>query len=115
MILSGVCVVAIFTSLVLNISGGPLNSIAGYVFVPMQAGINNAGSWLSSRANDFKTLGEVLAENKELKLAVRLSLHAPLELLFFDQDLSNARTLVTVAAAMSGAKQINTRLNKYLA
>lgn len=67
MILSGVCVVAIFTSLVLNISGGPLNSIAGYVFVPMQAGINNAGSWLSSKANDFKTLGEVLAENKELK------------------------------------------------
>ena len=67
MILSGVCVVAIFTSLVLNISGGPLNSIAGYVFVPMQEGINNAGSWLSSRANDFKTLGEVLAENKELK------------------------------------------------
>lgn len=67
MILSGVCVVAIFTSLVLNISGGPLNSIAGYVFVPMQEGINNAGSWLTSKANDFKTLGEVLAENKELK------------------------------------------------
>lgn len=67
MILSGVCVVAIFASLVLNISGGPLNSIAGYVFVPMQEGINNAGSWLSSKANDFKTLGEVLAENKELK------------------------------------------------
>ena len=67
MILSGVCVVAIFTSLVLNISGGPLNSIAGYVFVPMQEGINNAGSWLSSKANDFKTLGEVLAESKELK------------------------------------------------
>ena len=67
MILSGVCVVAIFTSLVLNISGGPLNSIAGYVFVPMQEGIDNAGSWLSSKANDFKTLGEVLAENKELK------------------------------------------------
>ena len=67
MILSGVCVVAIFTSLVLNISGGPLNSIAGYVFVPMQERINNAGSWLSSKANDFKTLGEVLAENKELK------------------------------------------------
>ena len=67
MILSGVCVVAIFTSLVLNISGGPLNSIAGYVFVPMQEGINNAGSWLSSKANDFKTLGEALTENKELK------------------------------------------------
>lgn len=67
LILSCVCIVSIFTSLVLNISGGPLNSVAGYVFVPMQEGINNAGSWLSSKANDFKTLGEVLAENKELK------------------------------------------------
>ena len=67
MILSGVCVVTIFTSLVLNISGGPLNAVAGYVFVPMQEGINNVGSWFSAKANDFKTLGEVLAENKELK------------------------------------------------
>ncbi len=67
MILSGVCVVTIFTSLVLNISGGPLNAVAGYVFVPMQEGINNVGSWFSAKANVFKTLGEVLAENKELK------------------------------------------------
>lgn len=67
MILSGVCIVTIFTSLVLNISGGPLNAVAGYVFVPMQEGINNVGSWFSAKANDFKTLGEVLAENNELK------------------------------------------------
>ena len=67
MILSGICIVTIFTSLVLNISGGPLNAVAGYVFVPMQEGINNVGSWFSAKANDFKTLGEVLAENKELK------------------------------------------------
>ena len=67
MILSGVCIVTIFTSLVLNTSGGPLNAVAGYVFVPMQEGINNVGSWFSAKANDFKTLGEVLAENKELK------------------------------------------------
>ena len=67
MILSGICIVTIFTSLVLNISGGPLNAVARYVFVPMQEGINNVGSWFSAKANVFKTLGEVLAENKELK------------------------------------------------
>ena len=67
MIVSGISIVTIFTSLVLNISGGPLNAVAGYVFVPMQEGINNVGSWFSAKANDFKTLGEVLAENKELK------------------------------------------------
>ena len=41
--------------------------VAGYVFVPMQKGINGAGAWLSGKANDFKTLGEVLEENKALQ------------------------------------------------
>ena len=67
MILTGFCVVTLFISLVFNISGGPLNVVAGYVFVPMQKGINEAGSWISDKAHDFKTLGEVLKENKELK------------------------------------------------
>ena len=66
-ILSTVCVLALFISLVFNINGGPLNMVAGYVFVPMQKGINSAGAWLSGKANDFKTLGEVLEENKALQ------------------------------------------------
>lgn len=70
LILSGVCIIAIFVSLVFNISGGPLNTVAGYVFVPMQKGINSAGSWISSKTNDFKTLGEVLQENKDLQKQV---------------------------------------------
>jgi rod shape-determining protein MreC len=70
LILSGVCVIAIFVSLVFNISGGPLNAAAGYVFVPMQKGINTAGSWIYEKANDFQTLGAVLKENKELQSQV---------------------------------------------
>ena len=41
LIMTLVCIVIIMVSLTLNISGGPLNSIAGYVFVPMQKGINS--------------------------------------------------------------------------
>jgi rod shape-determining protein MreC len=70
LILTSICIVAIFLSLTLNISGGPLNSIAGYVFVPMQSGINNAGKWLSDKANDFQTLSEVLKENESLQAQV---------------------------------------------
>ncbi len=70
LIMTAVCVSAIFLSLTLNLSGGPLNSIAGYVFVPMQKGINDAGIWLSDKANDFQTLGEVLEENKKLQARV---------------------------------------------
>ncbi len=69
-ILSGICVIAIFVSLVFNISGGPLSTVAGYVFVPMQNGINSAGSYLRGKTNDFKTLGIVLEENKDLKKQV---------------------------------------------
>jgi rod shape-determining protein MreC len=70
LILSGVCVIAIFVSLVFNISGGPLNTAAGYVFIPMQKGINTAGSWIYEKANDFQTLGAVLKENEELQSQV---------------------------------------------
>jgi rod shape-determining protein MreC len=65
--LTVVCFVAILLSLTLSITGGPLNTVAGYIFVPMQRGLNELGQTISSKANDFKTLGEVLAENEQLK------------------------------------------------
>lgn len=69
-ILTAVCGVMIFLGLVLNINGGPLNSIAGFLFVPMQQGINHTGSWMFDTANDFRTLSEVLKENEKLKAQV---------------------------------------------
>lgn len=66
-VLMVVCILGIFGGLVFNISGGPLKTIAGYIFVPMQQGINQTGSWIFNTANDFKTLSQVLAENEKLK------------------------------------------------
>lgn len=70
MILSAICVVTIFVSLVLNLKGGPLNAIAGYIFIPMQQGINNTGEWIFDTANDFRTLSDVLDENERLQAQV---------------------------------------------
>lgn len=67
LILTVVCFLGIFGGLVFNISGGPLKTIAGYIFVPMQQGINTTGSWIFDTANDFKTLSQVLEENEKLK------------------------------------------------
>lgn len=66
-VLTVVCILGIFGGLVFNISGGPLKTIAGYIFIPMQQGINQTGSWIFNTANDFKTLSQVLAENEKLK------------------------------------------------
>ena len=66
-ILTVLCLLGIFGGLVFNINGGPLKTIAGYIFIPMQQGINQTGSWIFDTANDFKTLSEVLEENEKLK------------------------------------------------
>lgn len=70
LMLTSICLFFILASLTLNISGGPLKGLAGYVFVPMQTGVNTVGEWLKDKNNDFKTLKEVLEENKELKSQV---------------------------------------------
>lgn len=70
MILTGMCIVGILLGLIFNLNGGPLQSIAGSIFVPMQEGINTTGEWIFDTANDFRTLSDVLAENEMLKKQV---------------------------------------------
>lgn len=70
LIMTLICTVTIFISLVFNISGGPLNSVAGYIFIPMQKGINYAGLWVSNKIENLRTLNDVMAENEELKAQV---------------------------------------------
>lgn len=70
LILTGICVAALFVSFTLNLSGGPLHTVAGYVFVPMQRGINSVGSWLSGKAENFRSMEALVQENEELKSKV---------------------------------------------
>lgn len=64
------CSGAIYFSLTLNISGGPLHSAAGYVFVPMQKGINYIGTFISECVSDVTSVRTMEEENKELKQQV---------------------------------------------
>ena len=73
MFLSAVCGIAIYVSFTMNLSGGPLNTVAGYVFVPMQRGINYVGSFLIDKADNLKNLKSVMAENQELKAWVAIA------------------------------------------
>lgn len=66
-VLTVLCVLGILGGLILNINGGPLKTIAGYIFIPMQQGINQTGSWIFDTANDFRTVADVLEENEKLK------------------------------------------------
>ncbi len=65
-----ICVLAIFISLNFNINGGPLKTVAEFVFEPMQKGINSIGRNLADRMDDLQTLRTVQAENEELKAKI---------------------------------------------
>lgn len=94
MILTGLCPMVMFVSFTLNLSGGPLNSIAGYIFVPMQNGINEVGTWFVNRAKDLKTMRDVMQENKELQTQVD-QLTQDLSTIKLEQyELNNLRELM---------------------
>lgn len=94
MIMTGICIIAMLLSFTLNISGGPLNTVAGYVFVPMQRGINTVGGWITEKTDNLKSLSEVMAENEELKKQVD-ELTSELNTVNLEQyELENLRELL---------------------
>ena len=93
LVLSGVCIVIMLLSFTLNISGGPLNAAAGYVFVPMQEGINKIGIWVTDKADNLKNLSDVMAENEQLRAKID-ELTTELNSVRLEQyELDNLRTL----------------------
>lgn len=65
--LCGIFIFVIFLSYSAGTSGGPLNSVASYIFVPMQKGINSVGTFFSNKSDRFQTLEEVMDENEKLQ------------------------------------------------
>ena len=96
LILTGVCIAALLLSFTLGINGGPLTTVAGYVFVPMQKGINTVGSWITDKSDHLKKLSDVMKENEELKQQVD-SLTTELNTIKLEQyELENLRELLNL-------------------
>lgn len=96
LILTSVCIAALLLSFTLGINGGPLNTVAGYVFVPMQKGINTVGGWITDKSDHLKKLSDVMKENEELKQQVD-SLTTELNTIKLEQyELENLRELLNL-------------------
>ena len=66
LIMTAVCFITMLLSLTLNISGGPLKTAAGYVFIPMQKGINSFGIHISDKVTEIRTLKNVKDNYRQL-------------------------------------------------
>ena len=60
----------LFFSYSTGFSGGPLETIANHIFIPMQKGIDYIGSSIAISSADTKTREELVAENEELQAQV---------------------------------------------
>ncbi len=88
------CAILVYASFTINLSGGPLNTAAGYVFIPMQRGINHVGLWISDKTDNLKDLKDVMEENAKLKAQVD-ELTSELNTIKLEQyELNNLRDLL---------------------
>lgn len=62
-----ICVILMGLSLKTDGVNGSLRTIANYTIVPMQKGMNTIGMWMNDLTQNFETLQEMRAKNKELQ------------------------------------------------
>ena len=69
-VLTVLCVGTMSLSFLTNFDGGALNVISGYVQIPVQNGINQAGGWIRSRVENLEDLTAVKEENEQLRAQI---------------------------------------------
>ena len=61
------CVGTMSVSFLTDFDGGILNTVSGYVLIPVQKGINAAGGRVRSRVDNLADLQQINEENQSLK------------------------------------------------
>ncbi len=109
-------ILLITLSYTFDYKGEPVRSVANYIFVPMQNGIDYLGSLISITSDDAKSKQELIAENEALKSQVE-ELMAQISTMQLEQaELDNLQSLLeldnqydyeTTAARVIGSSSSN--------
>lgn len=67
LILTGFCIVLMAVTFATDLFTGIIAEITGYVTVPFQRGISEAGSFLSERSDELVQIRDLIAKNQELQ------------------------------------------------
>ena len=66
-VLTAICIALIALTLTNTLSIDPVRNTVGTLIIPLQNGLNRAGSWMSGRRSTQKTADELQLENDELR------------------------------------------------
>lgn len=65
--LTAICILLMLLTFGTNVFEKPLNTALGYVVIPFQQGISEAGEWLANRSEELQQIRTLLDENARLK------------------------------------------------
>lgn len=66
-VLTIICIILMLITFGTNVFNKPFSSAFGYVIVPFEQGISNAGGWLSRRSDELVQIRSLMSENEKLK------------------------------------------------
>lgn len=105
-IIGSICVVMMLLSYAFGFQGGPLNTVSGYLLVPIQKGINYVGWYLSDRADNFQDLREVMKERDSLQEQVDQLTLENSQLMQERYELEDLRTLYDLDRSYSDYSKV---------
>ena len=94
-----ICFMLLALSYVTGFSGGPIQTIANYVFVPMEKGLDYISNRASENSEDTKTKEELIAENTELKAQVEELTSKLTNMQLQQQELERLQNMYELSAA----------------
>ena len=95
-VLTVFCLSMIFLTFSTDMTAGPLKTVSGFVIMPLQKGINQVGSWLTSNKNYFQRQGDLVSQNKELEAQVNKLTDENNQLLSEKSELEELRKLYNI-------------------
>ena len=104
------CVLLMGISFVTGFSGGFVNTAAGYLFVPIQRGLNSAGSWLRDKTDNFEALQEAQELNEKLQAQIDELIMENSQLQQDRYELAELRTLYALDENYSDYDKVAARI-----
>ncbi|MCI8417439.1 MAG: rod shape-determining protein MreC [Lachnospiraceae bacterium] len=104
------CVLLMGISFVTGFSGGFVNTAAGYLFVPIQRGLNSAGSWLRDKTDNFEALQEAQELNEKLQVQIDELIMENSQLQQDRYELAELRTLYELDENYSDYEKVAARI-----
>ncbi len=109
-ILTFLCTALMLVTFGTDVFNRPLNTVLGYIIVPFQRGISNAGEWLSNRSEELVQIRNLLEENEQLKAQVAQLTEENTRLQQDKYELNNLRELVKLDEQYGEYNKIGARI-----